>query len=238
MRNDKKDFYDLMAEQGKLDQVYTMTKKAIIAGIPTIGASIDAILSSKQAEYKEKRIKELLYFLKAALDKVEKNKIDKEWAESEEFYDLLRNAVESSTKGRSVEKIKMNAMILSNVLTVENNDNYRPEEYLDTLSELTALECKILLIVYERFQAVQAENGNKIELSRKADWKEAIIKQCSIDKDDLDFVMKRLERTGFIKEITAGAILSYNGGEYYVTGTFEKFMGYLKLNPIAEEIFQ
>ncbi|MCU4771678.1 hypothetical protein OB977_00695 [Bacillus cereus] len=237
MGNKKKDFYDLMAEQGKLDRVYTMPIKAIIAGIPTFGASIDAIVSSKQAEYKEKRIKELFYFLKASLDKVEKSKIDKEWVESEAFYDLLSAAIESSTKSRSIEKTKMNAMILSNVLTVENSRDYRPEEYISILSELTTLECKVLLVVYNRFQAVKEENGSSVELSKKAGWKEAITEECGIDKNDLDFVMKRLERTGFIKEIT-GAILSYTGGEYCITDTFEKFMGYLKLNRISEEIFQ
>ncbi|HDR4614609.1 TPA: hypothetical protein QCQ90_002168 [Bacillus cereus] len=236
MRNNK-DFYELMAEQGKLDQVYTMPIKAIMAGIPTVGASIDAIISSKQAEYKEKRIKELFYFLKAALDKVEENKIDKEWVESEEFFDLLRNAVESSTKSRSIEKIKMNAMILSNVLTIENKENYRPEEYLAILSELTTQECKALLVVYERFESLKGVDGNDIELSRRAGWKEAIIEKCSIDKADLDFIMKRLERTGFIKEIT-GARFSYTGGEYYVTGTFEKFMEYLKLNPLLKDDYK
>lgn len=237
MRNNKKDFYDLMAEQGKLDQTYTMSIKAIIAGIPTFGASIDAIISSKQAEYKEKRIKELLYYLKASLEKVEKSKIDKEWIESEAFYDLFNAAIESSIKSRSTEKTKMNAMILSNVLIVENSRDYRPEEYLAILSELTTLECKVLLVVYNRFQAVQEENINDIELSRKAGWREALTEECGVDKDDLDFVMKRLERTGFVKEIT-GARLSYTGGEYYITVTFKKLMEYLQLNPIAEEIFQ
>lgn len=235
--NKKNDFYHLMAEKGKLEKVYTTGIKAIVAGIPTIGASIDAIISSKQAEYKDKRIKELFYFLKASLDKVEKSKIDKEWVESEAFYDLLSAAIESSIKSRSTEKTKMNSMILSNVLTIENSRDYRPEEYLAILSELTTLECKVLLVVYNRFQAVQEENINDIELSRKADWKEAIIAECGVDKDDLDFVMKRLERTGFVKEIT-GARFSYTGGEYYITGTLKKLMEYLKLNPIAEEIFQ
>ncbi|MGK8828713.1 hypothetical protein ACRS8Y_01815 [Bacillus paranthracis] len=237
MSNNKNDFYYVIADEGKLERNYTKTVKAIVAGIPTIGASIDAIISSKQAEYKDKRIKKLFYFLKASLDKVEKNKIDKEWVESEEFHDLLSAAIDSSIRSRSEDKIQMNAMILSNVLTVENSRDYRPEEYLAILSELTTLECKVLLIVYNRFQTVREENINDIELSEKAGWKEALTKECGIDKDDLDFVMKRLERTGFIKEIT-GAMFDYTGGEYRVTGTFEKFMEYLKLNPNSEEVFQ
>ena len=46
-------------------------------------------------------------------------------------------------------------MILTNVLIMENLDNYRPEEYISVVSELTPLECKILFTVYNAFQKVE-----------------------------------------------------------------------------------
>ena len=123
-------------------------------------------------------------------------------------------------------------MILTNVLIMENLDNYRPEEYISVVSELTPLECKILFTVYNAFQKVERKSENNVlQHSIQVPWKDAIIRECGVDEADINSIMKRLERTGFVQEIT-GAYLSYGGGQYKLSESMEKFIEYLSRNPL------
>ncbi|GIM48423.1 hypothetical protein DNHGIG_39720 [Collibacillus ludicampi] len=73
-------------------------------------------------------------------------------------------------------------------------------------------------------------NESDIQYSQRMHWREAIHKECGIDPEDVTFVVKRLERTGFISEVT-GAFFGYAGGEYVPTESFKRFMEYLSLHP-------
>lgn len=58
-------------------------------------------------------------------------------------------------------------------------------------------------------------------------WREKITEDCGIDNEDIDFIIKRLERTGFISKIT-GTYFDYAGGEIKITKSFLRFMEYIK----------
>ena len=49
-----------------------------------------------------------------------------------------------------------------------------------------------------------------------------------IDEDDLNFLLKRTESTGLIREIT-GTYLNYDGGTYIMNETLRKFMDRLDI---------
>ncbi|PEE56858.1 hypothetical protein CN277_11100 [Bacillus cereus] len=205
--------------------------KSIVQLFPG-GSIVDTALSVNGNKIKDVRIRKLFIFIKEAIDKLDREKISIEWIESVEFYDILQAAILSSANTRSEEKIKVNAMILTNVISGgENDKNYRPEEYLSALSDLTPLECKVLFTFNKRFQKISDSSGTELKKAKEMKWKEAIIEECKIDLEDVSFIMKRLERSGFVKEIT-GTYLSYIGGEYTQTEAMSKFIEYLSMNPL------
>ena len=63
------------------------------------------------------------------------------------------------------------------------------------------------------------------------DWKnlpKILNDKYGIDEDDLNFLLKRTESTGLIREIT-GTYLNYDGGTYIMNETLRKFMDRLDI---------
>jgi hypothetical protein len=204
--------------------------KAIVQLIPGIGTFINEILSNKGGKIKEQRLESFLNALYECIRIVDQSTIKKEWVQSEEFYDLLNAAIESSLKTRSKEKLYINAMIITNSLILENKDRFMPEEYLSAISDLTPLELKALVVIYKEFEsAKRLPEQNDLQFSKSVNWKESLKNKCELSDEDFIFLMKRLERTGFVKEIT-GMYFDYEGGEFMITPSFGKFIEYLSTN--------
>lgn len=62
---------------------------------------------------------------------------------------------------------------------------------------------------------------------------EKIVNEIGIEKEDLIFLLKKLEKSGFIKEIT-GAFYDYAGGEFESTESLKRMMDYISQNPLSE----
>jgi hypothetical protein len=217
-------------EPSKFTYSSSLSLKVLISQIPYLGSVIDGIITHKEDELQEQRLKYFLGSLKEGIEKIDERTIQKEWVNSEEFYDILRQAISSSIKSRSKEKALINVRILLNVLGTTNEGQFRPEEYLHSIEELTTTEVKALLVIYQEFTSKEREDSqNDLQFARTLNWKEKIIQHCGIDEEDIEFVIKRLEKTGFITEIT-GAYFSYSGGQIKITQSFIRFMNYIS-NP-------
>jgi DNA-binding MarR family transcriptional regulator len=207
--------------------------KAIVQLIPWVGTFINEILSEKSNKIKEKRLETFLNALYDCIKDLDKSTLKNNWINSEEFYDLLDRAISSSLKTRSKEKIQINAFILSNVLHLkENEQNFRPEEYLAALEDLTPLEVKALLTIYQTdlLNETNKANGKEEHIT----YPVALQKECGLDSSEVIFMLKRLERTGFVTELT-GAFIGYTGGEYITTSALKRLKEYLSLNPIVHK---
>ena len=49
------------------------------------------------------------------------------------------------------------------------------------------------------------------------------------EKDELDYILPRLEKTGLVKELV-GSFIGYGGGTYNPTPLFDQFIGYIERN--------
>jgi hypothetical protein len=154
-----------------------------------------------------------------------KDKIDKKFLESEEWFDLVIKSIEESTRTRNVNKIAHYAKILRGAATIQDRNQYHPEDYLNMIIELTPEELSIAKILYDKIQL--AGKGKKPELywASKSGLKK-LADQKIIPRADYDYVLLRLQRVGLIKEVT-GTFLDYEGGEYILTDAFKKLMDYI-----------
>jgi hypothetical protein len=232
-----------LTDKKSIAQLYSESSiiRALVQTIPSFGAIIDAFLAMSGTKLRDERLETFINYLYESIKRLE-YKVDDLVAESEEFHDCLWTALESSINSRVREKIIMNVMIISNLLTVKNEGHYRPEEYLKILSDLTPMEAKIIALFYKAYK----ENGDQDPISNESELQRAQRIQAQElvsntlrieDEEELKFFLKRLERTGLIREIT-GTYFDYTGGRYMASKVLQMLMDYLKEHPFSKTEFQ
>jgi hypothetical protein len=216
--------------------------RALVQMVPTFGPLIDVFLAMPGSKYKDQRIQFFTYLVYTSIKELEKHISNEqlhrgiEWTASEQFQDTLYQALDSTIKTRSREKIVMNVMILTNLLSVHNDGRFRPEEYLNSIEQLTTLEISILLTFFKCYvNEPQKSEENELQWAGRIGIKNKLIQELRINNDDLTFLLTRLERTGFIKEIT-GVYLDYSGGSYTITRSLIRMMEYLSLHPFSKVV--
>ena len=80
--------------------------RALINLIPTIGDSLDILLSVKGLKWREERLKAFFLDLDKRVGKIENDEVIKKISESEEFYDLIVLSMNSVVKTRHQKKIE------------------------------------------------------------------------------------------------------------------------------------
>ncbi len=200
-----------------------------ISGIPAIGPIIDTLLSTKGQAIGYNRLLEFYNELNKEIQSIDEKIIDLEYVNSEEFYDLLMKLSESSIKTRSSEKKKLYAQILKNSC-INSDIKMNPEYFIDIITELSIEE---FLVGKKLFELKNSGDYTKL-IQDNYDGKNMMktsdvlaLTDVIIDKEDLDFILLRLQKVGLIKEVT-GSYMGNTGGSYELTKTFAKIMTILK----------
>ncbi|MCK4288936.1 MAG: hypothetical protein KAW86_07010 [Bacteroidales bacterium] len=189
--------------------------------IPTIGGTIDLLMTSKWQDSIKKRIKIFFDAVKEEFDDIEENKIDKKFLESEEFMDLFINSLNLASKTRSNDKIRIYTKILKGSLIIKN-DEFNSEDYLHVLEELTPNELSFAKQFYDLKIAKNeylSESQNDIVFTS--------INFVNITKQKSEYYFKRLEKVGLVSELV-GSYIGYGGGIYNLTELFKSLMNYIK----------
>lgn len=213
-----KGFNDKLIEKTEKYPNLTSFIRIIINNIPYIGNSIDIFVSDKIQIIKEKRILSLIDELARQIEDIHENLIDYKYLDSEEWYDLLFSAFEKAIKTRSEEKIKYYANILKTSV-IDVDIRKQAEDFINVLSELSEIEINIAKIISEHITISINENprGDEGLLNQ-------FLQDCNfVDAKDLQFYLKRLEKSGLVNEIV-GMYLGYSGGIYEMTATFSKIL--------------
>jgi hypothetical protein len=210
----------------KVSEVYAENAvlRALFNAIPYIGGSLDILFASKGQKIIQSRLAQFLEDLKVEMNHLKENMIDNEYLESEECFDLVLRALEAAAKTRDREKIRLYSKVLRGAVTIQNRKEYSPEEYLGILAELTPKEIEVARVIYSQQSDRPQNDENEVQWAIRKGWKQ-LSEQCSIPKEDLPFILLRLQRSGIIHEITG----TYGGssGVYIVTESFRKLMRYL-----------
>lgn len=198
-----------------------------ITSIKVIGIPLDSIFAKRGKNIIERRTKRLFDIIDEKLSDLDDDKIDKKYLESEEFYDLIRETIESSAKTSSDDKIYYYVKILRGAVKIHNRDEYSPEEYLGILTYLAPREIEVAKIIYHLKNTPLSKDDGKKD-GKITELTDRIAPLCnSIPKDDIPFILCRLQSAGLIHEIT-GAFLGYGGGAYEITDTFHKLMRFIE----------
>ena len=179
---------------------------------------IDILLAGRGQEIKAKRIEQFVSFLQQEVARIDGDKIDLAYLESDEWMDLLEKALENVTRTKDTNKILAITRILCGVV-VENIDNIAdPEDLLDVLSELNTEEAILLRVIYEHGEG---------EYYTITGYGMSLIPHLpEFLHNRIKFLLKRIESIGLISEKT-GAFRSYSGGTYSLTTVGKALLGFL-----------
>jgi len=200
--------------------------RASISAIPFIGSPLDVFLATKTQKIVNDRIMNLFNELKEEMSTLESKIVDKDYIDSEEFFDLFIKTIEMTAKTRSKEKVKLYAKLLKGATKFQDRKKYSPEEYLQVLSELTMKELEVSKAIYKQQREKQRKDENELQWVLRCGWEE-LEKECpSIPEEDFRFIFLRLEKSGLIRELPAGWL--GEGGIFIITDVFRKIMKYLE----------
>ncbi len=198
--------------------------RTTISSIPFIGGPLDVLLSSEGQKIVQARVMQMFKNLKREMRCVQESMIDKKYLESEEFFDLILRGIEAATKTRDREKVHLYAKVLRGAVTIQNREEFSPEEYLSILTELTSREIEVARVIYEQSERTPNTDGLQWIAEKKLPQLSA---RCrSIPREDLQFILLRLQPSGLIRELV-GTYFDYTGGTYIITKVFQKLMHYL-----------
>ncbi|MCA4782693.1 hypothetical protein IF125_10560 [Empedobacter stercoris] len=138
------------------------TLRALVNLIPTIGGSLDILLSIKGSKWREDRLKEFLSHLDSRISEIESLDLINKISESEEFYDLIVQSMNSVIKTRHREKIICYTNILICNLTNQES-KISSDLYVSILDSITIDEIKYLSALKDSnfqitFEKINGEN--------------------------------------------------------------------------------
>jgi len=178
--------------------------RVTISKIPFIGSPLDIFLTTKAQKIVNDRIMNLINELTEEMNTLEDKKIDRYYINSEEFIELFTKTIETAAKTRGKEKIKLYAKLLKGAIKFQDRKKYSPEEYLQVLSELTMKELEVAKAIYKQQRKEKRKDESELEWALRCGW-EKLEKDCPlIPKEDFQFILLRLEKSGLIRELPAG----------------------------------
>lgn len=211
----------------KISTFYSETAvlRALISSIPIVGTYLDLTLSMPGQKFVEERLEYLISELGKELENVKDMIVDNTFLQTEEGYDLIIKTFGAAAKTRQKKKLTIFAQILRGAYT-HKESIHDPELYVRIVDELSIRELEIAFLLYKikvekSIVRKEGDTGNDIQFisNRFTDF----------SKDELEFILPRLEKTGLIKELV-GTFIGYGGGTYNATPLLSSFMRYIEDN--------
>ena len=217
--------------------------RTLVVAIPGIGSSLDLVLTSGGAR-SEERIRDLIEALKEdmqeRMETVTDSTLDKEYLESDEFFDLVMRALDATIRTRDEVKRRLYARILTESTIHSKREGHSPEEYLALIADLTPREVYVARMLYTDWPGERDENHEPDDFNEAwRDWQDKVRAEVGIDGADLQLILGRLRSSGLatesIGDIPIGGGPLVNLPRYWVSTPFEKLMRFLEREDIALE---
>ncbi len=220
MREQKTDTSQPSIFLGELNSI-----RSAIPLIPIVGTYIDSTLSMHGQKYVEERLQYLIKELGEEIKQVKDFVIDNAFLQTEEGYDLINKTFIAASKTRQKDKLRLFAKVLRGAYSPKTTF-HDPELYIKLIEELSARELEVVFLLYR----IKVARDPTISASESGSDAFTLSKKFSqFTKEELEFILPRLEKTGLIKELV-GSFLGYGGGVYNPTSLLGLFVKYIENN--------
>lgn len=218
------------------DTGFNIASRSKLISVPILGNYMDIVYTeSVQA------IKDISF--QNSLEKLDEEKIDKEYLNSLEFYNLLVHTFKLTLDEIERDKVIYYSKLIKNSLESSKQDRKYTFDYIKIVHELSIDQMYLLQEIYiqqKDLYKIKEEHPEYYELTlveRHTDWEnlpKILYEKYGIVEDDLNFLLKRTESTGLIHEIN-GSYFDYPGGTYIMNESLRKFMDSLNIVVIEND---
>jgi len=207
------------------DAGFNIALRSKMVTIPIFGSYMDVVYTESMQAIKEMAFRN-------SLEELDEKKIDKEYLNSLEFLNLLVRTYKMALDEIEMDKIIFFSKLIKNSLESSEEERKYNFDYIKIVHELSIDQMHLLHEIYIQQKDLykfsdEYPEYNELNLVHECtDWKnlpKILNDKYGIDEDDLNFLLKRTESTGLIREIT-GTYLEYDGGTYIMNETLRKFM--------------
>ena len=212
------------------DTGFNIALRSKLISVPIFGDHMDVVYTESMQAIKERAFNN-------SLEKINKKKVDKEYLNSLEFLNLLVRTYKMALDEIEMDKIIFFSKLIKNSLESSEEDRKYNFDYIKIVHELSIDQMHLLHEIYiqqkdlYKFREEYPEYTELNLVHECTNWKnmpKILNEKYGIDEEDLNFLLKRTESTGLIREIT-GTYLNYDGGTYIMNETLRKFMDSLEI---------
>ncbi|KGY08992.1 hypothetical protein [Vibrio sinaloensis] len=204
----------------KLSEAYTENDwlRAIVNLVPSVGGSLDIMISSTHNRLLQERISHLINELASDVSSLE-DKVNNAIAESEEFHDLFILSLERTARISDRNRISAIANILSKCLNGIPAEDIHPVDLILVLTELSMHEAQVLSVIIGIFKHEKELLSGEYNTLVTHDV--VTSKLPGIIQPQSDFLCGRLVGKGLLDEIF---------GNYSLTPAAVQLGKYLQIN--------
>lgn len=212
-------------DKQSLKYLENLELRSLVQIIPYVGGSLDTILSAEGNRIQKERFEKFLNELKEGMNKLNEQKIDKNFIKSEEFFSLFQITIEKVIRNYEKEKIQYFRNIFVNSVKIGKSDTYYKEGFMNILANLSAVHISILKDYFEREEVFKKENRGKGGWIISA---ESIAQKFDLTDSQVEGFCNDLLRYGFLYDALIG-IYGYKRGHFRTTKYSNDFIGFITL---------
>lgn len=207
---------------GRIDQANEfISNSPIIKGlfdgglslIPVVGQAISSSLDARSFKLFEENTKKFTSEIKSLIEKLDEEKIDKDFLDSSEFTALIIETLARNARAYEDEKVKFYANIFVNYLTSTKTPITYKEGFIRIIDELTVDHIRVLAFICFRLDNPNEEN----EKLRNRVLAEDISNNLNIPLDRVLAYCQHLLRFGLLWDWGIGKFGSYKPNKFSVT---------------------
>lgn len=207
-----------------------------LISVPVIGSYMDVVYTESIQAIKDTSFQH-------SLEKLDEEKIDKEYLNSLEFLNLLVRTFKMDLDEIETNKVIYFSKLIKNSLESSEEDRKYNFDYIQIVHDLSIDQMHLLHEIYIQQKDLYKIRDKHPECSvlnlveKCTNWEnlpKILNDKYGIENDDLIFLLKRTESTGLIQEIT-GTYMNYEGGTYMMNETLRKFIDSLDIVVIEND---
>jgi hypothetical protein len=209
---------------GQVSEAYSglSALRALVNAIPCIGSPLDALLGTRGQNYASRRLQRTIEELHAQCAALDQAKLDCQFLDSEQFYDLVRGVFEQAQRTADADKVTLYVRILlRRCQAAPYSEN--AQEYLDLIAGLTPPEIQVATAAYRHAPRFKESD--------------VIGELPGMTEDMVTSYLARLQRTGLVLYVAGpqGTLTDETGDDNtcQVQEYFHRMMQFLELSDLS-----
>lgn len=206
---------------------FNIAFRSKLISVPVIGSYMDVVYTESIQSIKEMAFQN-------SLEKLDEEKVDKDYLNSLEFLNLLVRTFKMALDEIETDKIIYFSKLIKDSLESDELGRRYNFDYIKTISELSVEQMYILKELYIQQKDIESYSGDNLGnvILTKTGYKnlsKLLEDKYFITKDEFEFLAKRTEATGLIHEILYLDDDGNMGYVYAINSTLIKLMGKLDI---------